>query len=172
MGLIRGLVALVVVVAAGWLGYRWGGFEVARLKAELAEIARVADAAQQEHLRASKELVQRMAEQGAAHDVKVAALNQQADSDRQALDQSLKHADVRQTELTKQLRQTSQELDKVRVRLNDGSGSAEDRANAVAREAELIDLRDKLAKAQAAQACLKIPVPSETLTVLNRSAQP
>jgi arginine deiminase len=161
-----------MLVGAVWLGYRWGSADVARLKAELAEIARVADAAQQEHQRASKALEQRMSEQAAAHDVKVTALNQQADTDRQALDQSLKHADVRQTELTQQLRQTSQALDKVRAHLNDGSGSAEDRANAVAREAELIDLRDKLAKAQAAQACLKTPVPSETLTVLNRSAQP
>ncbi|EIM31651.1 hypothetical protein LepocDRAFT_00003840 [Leptothrix ochracea L12] len=170
--LIPGVVALVVLLGAVWLGYRWGGADVARLKAELAEIARVADVAQQEHQRASKALEQRMSEQAAAHEIKVTELNQQAETDRQALDQSLKHADVRQTELSKQLRQTNQELERVRDQQGSGSASAEDRASAVAREAELIALREKLQKAQAAQACLTMPVPPEALAVINRSAQP
>ncbi len=172
VNLMRGVVALVVLLGAVWLGYRWGGADVARLKAELAEIARVADAAQQEHVRAGKALEQRMNEQAAAHEQKVTALNQQAETDRQVLDQTLKHADARQAELSRQLRQTGQDLEKVRSRLNEGTGSAEGRANAVAREAELMALREKLQKAQVAQACLTMPVPEETLAVLNRSAQP
>ena len=68
---IRGLGALIVLAVAVWGGYRWGGREVERLKADLESIRKTGEAAKLASEQAQAALQAEMTRLGQAHDEKV-----------------------------------------------------------------------------------------------------
>lgn len=169
-GVIRGFGALIVLAVAVWGGYRWGGWEVERLKADLEAIRKTGEAAQQASEQAQAAIKAEMARLGQAHDEKVGQINQQFDAERQTLKDQLRRTEDQRSALNRQQLAYERERAEIGRILNDGSRitNVDQEQSLKSRQAELSASIQQIERQKAGLECLQLPVPAEQVATLNR----
>ncbi len=169
---IRGIGALIVLVAAVWGGYRWGGWEVDRLKADLESIRKTGEAAQQASEQAQAAIKAEMTKLGQAHDEKVGQINQQFEAERQTLKGQLSRTEDQRSALSRQRQTLESDLEDIRKALSANPAITEvDRQrlqSLKSSEENLLVSIQQNERQQAGLKCLQMPVPAEQVATLNR----
>lgn len=169
-GVIKGLGALIVLAIAVWGGYRWGGWEVDRLKADLEAIRQTGEAAQRASEQAQTVIKAEMAKLGQAHDEKVGQINQQFEAERQTLKEQLRRTEDQRSALNRQKQIYESELAEIERQRRSGSSgpNIEQEQPSKKRQGELVALIQQIERQEAGLECLQLPVPAEQVATLNR----
>jgi hypothetical protein len=168
---IRLAVSLAALLAAGWLGYRWGSSGLEKARDELAAIAQTGSAAQADKEASQKRIDAQLKAMADAHEAKLKAMTADFDAQKQELTGHLGRANERLGVLGKQRQDVAVKL--VETRRDILVADPADKEALRQLELRLADLDAKLKTKEEGIRCEAVPVPDTELATLNRVlAQP
>jgi predicted nucleotidyltransferase len=166
---IRFAVSLVVLLVAGWLGYRWGASGLEAARAQLHAIEQTATAAKTAHDAAQQQIDAQLKAQAADHEAKLKTLAAEHEAQQQALAGSLSRANERIAALSTQRQGANTQLDQIRREMASATGAH--REELIQREQQVLALQKQLDQQAQGLSCLSASVPADELALLNRVGQ-
>lgn len=163
MKTLYAVVALVALLASGWLGYKLGAGDLEKVKT-------AGKLAEGERERAAKELDARLAGVKTEYEEKMRGLEKSQQEQKAELTRQLARAQERSAAMEKQREAVSAELRRVRGDLAKTPAADAARAQLEAKERELAAKEGNLNAGVDGLACLAKLVPSEEVRTLNVAA--
>jgi chromosome segregation ATPase len=163
---IRLAVSLAVLLAAGWLGYRWGSSGLEKARAELAAIHQTADAAQADKEATQKRLDAQLKALADEHEARIKALSADFAAQKQELSGNLGRANERIASLGSQRQGVAAQLDAARREMETATGVRREELRLIT--AKLAETEARLRITQEGVRCELIPVPDTEVATLNR----